>query len=67
MQPDMTTDAILTADDHLIQSFADLDALKQNSARTIIRRASGPFVYDSDGRELIDGIAGLWCVMSVVR
>lgn len=62
MQPDMTTDAILTADDHLIQSFADLDALKQNSARTIIRRASGPFVYDSDGRELIDGIAGLWCV-----
>ncbi|WP_299852273.1 aminotransferase class III-fold pyridoxal phosphate-dependent enzyme [uncultured Roseovarius sp.] len=62
MQLDTTSDSVLTADNHLIQSFADLDALKQNSARTIIQRGKGAFVYDNEGRELIDGIAGLWCV-----
>ncbi len=53
---------VLLADEHLIQSFADLDALKQNEARTVINRAEGAYVYDSDGKKLIDGIAGLWCV-----
>ncbi|WP_350356321.1 aminotransferase class III-fold pyridoxal phosphate-dependent enzyme [Leisingera thetidis] len=62
MQLDTTTDAVLNADNHLIQSFTDLDALKQNNARTIIQRAKGALVYDNEGRELIDGIAGLWCV-----
>ncbi|WP_317054335.1 aminotransferase class III-fold pyridoxal phosphate-dependent enzyme [Roseovarius rhodophyticola] len=62
MKLNATTDDILSADNHLIQSFCDLDALKQNTARTVINRAEGAFVYDSDGNELIDGIAGLWCV-----
>lgn len=53
---------ILARDDHLIQSFADLNALKQQGARTVISRAKGAYVYDSDGTELIDGIGGLWCV-----
>jgi adenosylmethionine-8-amino-7-oxononanoate aminotransferase len=57
-----TTDQILTSDAHLIQSFANLDALKQNSARTAIVSASGAYVRDSEGNELIDGIGGLWCV-----
>ena len=57
-----TTDAVLTADTHLIQSWADLDALKQNGARTVIVGAKGTRVRDSDGRELIDGIGGQWCV-----
>ena len=52
---DTSTDEILSADDHLIQSFADLDALKQHNARTVITRAEGPFVYDSEGNKLIDG------------
>lgn len=56
-----TTD-ILAQDEHLIQSFANLNALKQQGARTVISRARGPYVYDSDGNELIDGIGGLWCV-----
>ena len=59
---DFSTDDILTADSHLIQSFCDLNALKQNGARTVITGAKGAMVRDSDGRELIDGIAGLWCV-----
>ena len=61
-QPLPDTDEILTNDTHLIQSFANLDALKQNGARTAIVRAKGAMVTDSEGNELIDGIGGLWCV-----
>ncbi len=57
-----STNDVLIADEHLVQSFADLDALKQNEARTVINRAQGAYVYDGEGNELIDGIAGLWCV-----
>ncbi len=53
---------ILAQDDHLIQSFADLNGLKQQGARTVISRAKGAYVYDNDGNEMIDGIGGLWCV-----
>ncbi|MEM9851440.1 MAG: aminotransferase class III-fold pyridoxal phosphate-dependent enzyme [Pseudomonadota bacterium] len=60
--PMLTTDQILRQDDHLIQSFADLNALKQQGARTVISRAEGPYVYDNDGTRMIDGIGGLWCV-----
>ncbi|WP_282607348.1 aminotransferase class III-fold pyridoxal phosphate-dependent enzyme [Pelagibius sp. Alg239-R121] len=60
--PTLSTDEILTKDAHLIQSFANLDALKQNSTRTAIVRGKGAYVYDSEGNELIDGIGGLWCV-----
>ena len=56
------TDDILKCDDHLVQSFADLNALKQQGARTAIVSARGTMVTDSDGNELIDGIGGLWCV-----
>ncbi len=30
--------------------------------RTVIERCEGIYVYDSDGRKLIDGPAGMWCV-----
>ena len=58
----LTTDEILTKDSHLIQSFANLDGLKQNDARTAIVAADGAHVSDSQGNRLIDGIGGLWCV-----
>lgn len=58
----LSTDEILTKDAHLIQSFADLDGLKQRNARTAIVAAKGAYVTDSEGNELIDGIGGLWCV-----
>lgn len=58
----LTTRQILTQDDHLIQSFADLHTLKQQGARTVISRAEGAYVFDNDGHKMIDGIAGLWCV-----
>jgi len=56
------TDDILSSDSHLIQSFANLHGLKQQDARTAIVGAKGPYVTDSEGNELIDGIGGLWCV-----
>ena len=58
----MTTDEILTKDAHLIQSWANLHALKQDHARTAIVAAEGAYVIDSEGNRLIDGIGGLWCV-----
>lgn len=58
----LTTDEILTKDAHLIQSFANLDGLKQTDARTAIVGGEGPYVSDSQGNQLIDGIGGLWCV-----
>ena len=58
----LTTDDILTKDAHLIQSFANLGGLKQADARTAIVGAKGPYVTDSEGNQLIDGIGGLWCV-----
>ena len=58
----INTDEILTNDNHLIQSFANLDGLKQTDARTAIVSAKGGYVTDSEGNELIDGIGGLWCV-----
>ena len=57
-----STDTILTNDAHLIQSFANLDGLKQRDARTAIVSAKGAYVTDSEGNDLIDGIGGLWCV-----
>ena len=59
---DTSTDGVLTSDIHLVQSFADLNALKQNGARTAIVSADGAYVTDSEGNQLIDGIGGLWCV-----
>ena len=56
------SDAILAQDDHLVHSFADLSALKEKDARTVITRAEGPHVYDAKGNKYIDGIGGLWCV-----
>jgi adenosylmethionine-8-amino-7-oxononanoate aminotransferase len=56
-----TTDEILTRDEHLVHAFADLDALKQDGARTAIIAAEGAYVTDSEGNRLLDGIGGLWC------
>ena len=56
------TGEILMLDEHLVHSFADLNALKEPHARTVIAEAHGAYVYDSDGKKYLDGIGGLWCV-----
>ncbi|EKF19662.1 aspartate aminotransferase family protein [Nitratireductor pacificus] len=46
---------------HHLHPFTDHKDLRAAGSR-IITRASGPYVYDTEGREILDGMAGLWCV-----
>ena len=44
-----------------LHPFTDHKDLRAAGTR-IITRADGPFVYDAEGNEILDGMAGLWCV-----
>ncbi|TBW55986.1 aspartate aminotransferase family protein [Marinobacter halodurans] len=46
---------------HHLHPFSDTRALNQRGAR-VIARAEGVYVWDADDNQLIDGMAGLWCV-----
>ncbi len=46
---------------HHLHPFTDHKELRGIGSR-MITRADGPFVYDSEGNEMLDGMAGLWCV-----
>lgn len=46
---------------HHLHPFTDYQLLAQEGSR-IITRADGPYVWDSEGRRILDGMAGLWCV-----
>jgi putrescine---pyruvate transaminase len=46
---------------HHLHPFTDHRDLRSAGTR-VITRADGPFVYDSEGNEILDGMAGLWCV-----
>jgi len=46
---------------HHWHPFTDGGALKEKGARIIVR-AEGSTLWDSDGNEILDGMAGLWCV-----
>jgi putrescine---pyruvate transaminase len=46
---------------HHLHPFTDHRELREAGSR-IITRADGPFIYDSEGKEILDGMAGLWCV-----
>ena len=44
-----------------LHPFTDFAAYRKNGGR-IYARANGVYIEDSDGRKLIDGMSGLWCV-----
>jgi|TARA_B110000908_G_scaffold27813_1_gene32701 putrescine aminotransferase len=46
---------------HHMHPFTTNDDLTAKGAR-IITRAKGVYLYDSEGNEILDGMAGLWCV-----
>lgn len=46
---------------HYLHPFTDHKDLRASGSRMIVR-ADGPFIYDSEGAALLDGMAGLWCV-----
>ncbi|MBF0676685.1 aspartate aminotransferase family protein [Pseudomonas sp.] len=46
---------------HHLAPFTDYQALNRKGAR-IITKASGVYLWDSEGHKILDGMAGLWCV-----
>ncbi|HEY5048280.1 MAG TPA: aminotransferase [Rhizomicrobium sp.] len=46
---------------HHVHPFSDTVALNREGVR-VITRADGVYLWDSEGRKLIDGMSGLWCV-----
>lgn len=46
---------------HHLHPFTDHAALRASGSR-MITRAEGTYIYDSEDNELLDGMAGLWCV-----
>jgi putrescine---pyruvate transaminase len=46
---------------HYLHPFTDHKDLRDAGSR-IITRAKGSFIYDSEDNEILDGMAGLWCV-----
>lgn len=46
---------------HHLHPFTDHKDLRSAGSR-MITHAEGPYVYDSEGHQILDGMAGLWCV-----
>ena len=46
---------------HHIHPFSDMGSLNKQGSRVIVK-AKGVYLWDSDGNQIIDGMAGLWCV-----
>ena len=46
---------------HFLHPFTDFQDLASRGAR-IITRGEGIYVWDSEGRRLLDAMSGLWCV-----
>ncbi len=47
--------------EHHLHPFTDTKALVKEGCR-VITRADGVYIWDSEGKQLLDGMAGLWCV-----
>ncbi len=46
---------------HYLHPFTDHKELGERGTR-IIERAQGVYLWDSEGNQILDGMAGLWCV-----
>jgi putrescine aminotransferase len=58
----MDTKAIQAMDSaHYIHSFTDHGDLATRGAR-VMSHAEGIYVWDSEGKKVLDGMSGLWCV-----
>jgi putrescine aminotransferase len=58
----MDTKALQAMDSaHYIHSFTDHGDLATRGAR-VMTHADGIYVWDSEGKKILDGMSGLWCV-----
>ena len=57
----MDTNAIQEMDNLVVHPWDNLQDAGRNR-RTIIEKAEGVYVHDTDGNTLIDGPGGMWCV-----
>ncbi|HEV7816720.1 MAG TPA: aspartate aminotransferase family protein [Janthinobacterium sp.] len=46
---------------HFLHPFTDFKQLSATGARVIVR-GDGIYLWDSEGRKILDGMSGLWCV-----
>lgn len=46
---------------HLLHPFSDSRQIGAQGTRVIVR-GEGVYLYEADGRRLLDGMSGLWCV-----
>ena len=46
---------------HFLHPFTDHKQMHTKGA-TIIEKADGVYLWDSDGNKILDAMAGLWCV-----
>ncbi len=49
---------------NLMHPWTDLPALGEDDSTPIIERAEGVYIYDTEGRRMIDGPAGMWCMQT---
>jgi len=56
-----TTADLMRIDSQFIHPWDDIAKLGQNQ-RTVVDKSDGVYVYDSDGKRLLDGPGGMWCV-----
>ncbi len=46
---------------HYLHPFTDFKSLNASGARVMVR-GEGIYLWDSEGKKLLDGMSGLWCV-----
>ena len=58
---DAADDAVALATRHLVQPWPYAGSIGAE-ARTLVTSGDGVYLIDGDGRKLIDGPAGMWCI-----
>ncbi len=59
---DYDTRALQSADSaHYLHPFTDFKDLATRGARVMVK-GDGIYLWDSEGKRLLDGMSGLWCV-----
>ena len=47
--------------DHVVHPYTNFSSQAEDGSQVIVN-AEGAYIQDTEGRKLLDGIGGLWCV-----